>query len=250
MTSVNSLIPWSRFVALGDSLTEGVGDPVGRSLRGWADRLAASLKELNPELQYWNLARRGLTTLQVQETQLERARALQPDLVSIVVGMNDLLAAEFDANLYRNHLGEIAGPMAATGATLLMGTFPKQLPVLRLLPRHTARERRARLQAASDVVLELADRYGAECMDAAPEWRYTMAESSIDGCHPNARGHSHIARLGLAALCARAGVTEPPMADGAVWLSTSLGHLRWLASQGYLRRVPGGLIKRRPNNVG
>lgn len=244
MAPTQGQIPWSRFVALGDSLTEGVGDPVGRSLRGWADRLAASLTELNPELQYWNLARRGLTTRQIRETQLERALELKPDLVSIVAGMNDLLAPEFDADSYRGDLGEIASTLAATGATLLMGTFPKQLPVLRLLPRDIARERRARLQAASDVVLELADRYG-ECMDAVPEWRYTMAESSLDGCHPNARGHAHIARLGLSALCSRAGVTPPPMADGAAWLSTSLGHVRWLASQGYLRRAPGVLARRR-----
>ncbi|MFN2525517.1 MAG: SGNH/GDSL hydrolase family protein [Actinomycetota bacterium] len=238
-------IPWSRFVALGDSLTEGVGDPAGRSLRGWADRLADSLRALNPDLAYWNLGRRGLTTRQVRETQVERALGLEPDLVSIVAGMNDLLAPDFDPPTYRSELRAIAAKMAASGATLLMGTFPKELPILRVLPRGRGRERKERLQVASDVVLEVAAEYGAECMDAAPGWRYTMAECSIDGCHPNARGHAHIAELGFVALCRRAAITAPAMDHGnRSWVSTSFGHLRWLASQGYLRRAPELILRR------
>ena len=35
---------WKRYVALGDSFTEGVGDPrPGGRERGWADRVAESL---------------------------------------------------------------------------------------------------------------------------------------------------------------------------------------------------------------
>ncbi len=40
--------PWHRFVAIGDSYTEGVGDPEPRSLgglRGWADRVAEELSD-------------------------------------------------------------------------------------------------------------------------------------------------------------------------------------------------------------
>ncbi|WP_399211906.1 GDSL-type esterase/lipase family protein [Streptomyces sp. SLBN-31] len=49
-----------RFVALGDSLTEGVGDPAGNGWRGWAALLAGALAEADVELT--NLAVSGAQT--------------------------------------------------------------------------------------------------------------------------------------------------------------------------------------------
>src|SRR6187200_2440122 len=51
--------PWSRYVALGDSFTAGVGDPEPLSpggMRGWADRIAEELGEGRGEFGYANLA--------------------------------------------------------------------------------------------------------------------------------------------------------------------------------------------------
>ena len=42
-------MPFHRYVALGDSFAEGVGDPdpsAPNGLRGWADRVAAVLAQL------------------------------------------------------------------------------------------------------------------------------------------------------------------------------------------------------------
>lgn len=53
---------WNTYVALGDSFTEGVGDPDPtrpNGLRGWADRVAEQLAVDNPSLRYANLAIRG-----------------------------------------------------------------------------------------------------------------------------------------------------------------------------------------------
>src|SRR5207253_370719 len=72
---------YRRFVALGDSTTEGLVDiyPDGR-FRGWADRLAERLAELEPDLRYANLAVRGKRAHQVREDQLAPSLALRPDL--------------------------------------------------------------------------------------------------------------------------------------------------------------------------
>ena len=54
--------PWSRYVALGDSFTEGIGDPEPASPgghRGWADRVAEVLSQGTDDLAYANLAVRG-----------------------------------------------------------------------------------------------------------------------------------------------------------------------------------------------
>jgi lysophospholipase L1-like esterase len=58
--SAASVLPVRSFVALGDSFTEGVGDPYpDGTFRGWADRFAAQLAAASPGLRYANLAIRG-----------------------------------------------------------------------------------------------------------------------------------------------------------------------------------------------
>ena len=102
---------YRRFVALGDSTTEGLMDPLpdGSGFRGWADRLAELLAALEPELRYANLAVRGKLARQVRETQLEAALALEPDLVSLLSGLNDMLRRNVDVAAV---IGELDGMVA------------------------------------------------------------------------------------------------------------------------------------------
>ena len=99
--------PWRRYVAIGDSFTEGMVDVdprhEGRFL-GWADRLAAELagRTGGEELHYANLAIRGRKLDDVVGRQLEQALTMAPDLVSIVGGGNDILRPRVD-------LDDIAG---------------------------------------------------------------------------------------------------------------------------------------------
>src|SRR3712207_6066389 len=89
--------PWKRYGAIGDSITEGFGmDPVeGVEHLPWAARVARELARTRPALEYYNLAHRGLLTAQIVERQLERGLALEPDLVSIAAGPNDLVHPQF-----------------------------------------------------------------------------------------------------------------------------------------------------------
>ena len=66
---------YRRFVALGDSTTEGLVDPHpdGSGFRGWADRLAETLAVIEPDLRYANLAVRGKLARQVRAEQLDAA---------------------------------------------------------------------------------------------------------------------------------------------------------------------------------
>ena len=83
-----------RYVALGDSFTEGVGDPDPtrpNGLRGWADRVAEVLAARTDDFGYANLAIRGRKLDGILAEQLEPALALEPDLVTIYAGANDIL---------------------------------------------------------------------------------------------------------------------------------------------------------------
>lgn len=82
-----------RYVAIGDSFTEGVGDelPDG-SVRGWADLVAQGLADATGEaVEYANLAIRGRLLARIIAEQLEPAIALGPTLISFNGGGNDML---------------------------------------------------------------------------------------------------------------------------------------------------------------
>ena len=100
--SVACRVPTSylRYVALGDSQTEGLNDGDDRS--GSAAGRTGSPRPwratTSPDLRYANLAIRGCRARDVRERQLDAALALRPDLASVVVGMNDLLRHDYDAD--------------------------------------------------------------------------------------------------------------------------------------------------------
>lgn len=82
-----------RYVAIGDSFTEGVGDeqPDG-SVRGWADLVAQGLADAaGRPIQYANLAIRGRLLAPIIAEQLAPALALAPTLVTFNGGGNDML---------------------------------------------------------------------------------------------------------------------------------------------------------------
>ena len=89
---------FQRYVALGDSFTEGLNDEIGVDGRhlGWADRFAASVDAVYPGLLYANLAVRGKLIKEVVDEQVPAAIDLRPDLVTFAAGVNDALRRNFD----------------------------------------------------------------------------------------------------------------------------------------------------------
>src|SRR5699024_4374021 len=127
-----------RYVALGDSLSEGVGDipwPDGTP-RGWTDRLARLLAAHHGRIEYANLAVRGLKTGQIVEGQAAAARALEPDLLTITAGMNDLLRPRVDFAVLQNALVRLVEPFRGTPIVIVpIPDVSRVSPVGRLLAR-------------------------------------------------------------------------------------------------------------------
>jgi lysophospholipase L1-like esterase len=119
--------PWHRFVALGDSYTEGIGDPEPLSLggfRGWADRVAEELASSDPDFAYANLAIRGMLLKQILDRQLAPALSLKPDLVAVAAGGNDIIFKRGDPDKLAEKLDQAIGTLSATGATVLLFAGP------------------------------------------------------------------------------------------------------------------------------
>ncbi|MFJ8084710.1 SGNH/GDSL hydrolase family protein [Streptomyces sp. NPDC096205] len=220
-----------RFVALGDSLTEGVGDPVGDGWRGWAALLAGGLAE--ESVRFTNLAVSGAQTRDVVESQLPAALVLRPDLVSVVIGVNDTLRRSFDIHAVAARLDRVYAAFAAQGAVLLTACLPDPGAMLGL-PGALARPLARRQRAVNTAVHALSERHGAVHLHAAEgAWLTDRALWSADRLHPGERGHRQLA-VRFHALLAGAGLARGPAPSPAPEFPapTRAASLRWLATAG------------------
>ncbi|WP_307679370.1 SGNH/GDSL hydrolase family protein [Streptomyces sp. V4I2] len=219
--------PYTRYVAIGDSQTEGIGD--GDDLhgyRGWADRLAEILADGHPDFAYANLAVRGKVTAQIRAEQLGPALALKPDLVTVMAGMNDLVRPGFDAERVAGDIEEMFARLTESGARVATVTFPdlgKVSPLARrALPR--VLDLNARLCAA-------ANRHGVAVLDTFPH--PVTADPRLwspDRMHAGPLGHARIAS-GMACTLGLPGHDDwaaplPRLAPVSA-LRTASGDARW-----------------------
>ncbi len=121
-----------RFVAIGDSTTEGLVDvDPGGGWRGWADRLAAKLASVAEHpVEYANLAISGSRMADIR-TQLEPALEMAPDLLSITGGVNDLLGLRPNFGQIEQFYDEMFTIATAQGVAVITFTMPtsrKRIP--------------------------------------------------------------------------------------------------------------------------
>ncbi|RNL60494.1 SGNH/GDSL hydrolase family protein [Nocardioides marmoriginsengisoli] len=203
-------MPFHRYVALGDSFTEGVGDPApGRpnGLRGWADRVAEVLAT-QPGAEgfgYANLAIRGRKLEPIIADQIEPAIALAPDLVSIHAGANDVLRPRVDLDALAATYDDGVSRLAGTGARVVLFTIfdPGSSGIYAAL--------RGRMAIFNEHVREISDRHGTTLVDM---WRMRDGDHAevfdTDRMHLNAYGHQYIAFAVLEALGVAHDVAQLP----------------------------------------
>jgi lysophospholipase L1-like esterase len=193
---------WQRYVAVGDSFTEGVGDeaPDGK-LRGWADRFAAGLAENDHELDYANLAVRGRRIRSILIEQVPEALALQPDLISVVGGVNDVLRPSWSLLATADALEGGVARARRQGSDVLMITFGQPIRRSRLLG--VVQERMAEFR---DEILRIGNAHDCYVLDL---WHSDTFDDprlwSDDRLHLNPAGHQRVAWAALEAM----GVAAP-----------------------------------------
>ncbi|WP_179956990.1 SGNH/GDSL hydrolase family protein [Amycolatopsis anabasis] len=180
-----------RLVTLGDSFTEGVGDDdpaYPNGVRGWADRTAEQLAAREPELRYANLAIRGRLLRQVLAEQLEPALALEPDLVTLYAGGNDLMRPKVDIDGLAEDYDDAVARLVKTGATVVLFTGVDGVE------DRLFRKMRGRAAIYNEHVRGIAARHGALIVDM---WAMRQLRDrrlwAPDRLHLNALGHTEIA---------------------------------------------------------
>lgn len=223
---------WSRYVAIGDSFTEGMCDPdpecAGRFV-GWADRLASRLDEIaraeRIPFAYANLAVRGRKLDDVVGEQLDAALAMDPDLVSMVGGGNDILRPSVDLDGIAARLEDAVTRVRAAGADVLLATptDTRNAGLFKAL--------RGRHGIHTANVFSIAQRHDCYVLNlwgmaALRDWRMW----ADDRIHLTSEGHRRVAEGALLALGypAREGWDIPlEPAPPVARLHQLAGHLGW-----------------------
>lgn len=201
--SVTSPSPrWRRYVALGDSLTEGLWDAPEQPdrLRGWADQLAAVLSARRQAvgehpLEYANLAVRGRLLPTIVREQVPAALDLRPDLVSLVGGGNDVLRPTVDVDAIAADLESAVVTLRSLGIDVLLSTGMDSAdsPLIRAT--------RGRVAVLNSHVWSMARRHGAYVLDvwgmrSLRDWRMW----DEDRIHLTSEGHARVAQAAVVAL--------------------------------------------------
>ena len=253
MTTAPADPTYHRFVAVGDSWTEGVGDPDPdrpNGCRGWADRVAEVLATRTEDFGYANLAIRGRTVAEILAEQLEPALALRPDLLTLQGAGNDLLHLRVDIDDLVAAIDGATARAVAAGATVVLFTHGAAAsgPFSAL---------RGRIAVFNELVREVVDARGAVLVD---NWRIRDARDprywDVDRVHLSPLGHERAAAhvlqtLGIPHPLAPLGATDavrPSARDrlrgDADWVRTFLAP--WVHRRLTGRSLGDGITAKRP----
>ncbi|MFF9350660.1 SGNH/GDSL hydrolase family protein [Streptomyces sp. NPDC014734] len=191
------------YAAIGDSFTEGVGDPgPDGTYVGWADRFAVLLADQLPDpdaatstegpthadFRYANLAVRGRLLDQIVEEQVPRARELAPDLVTFCAGGNDIIRPGTDPDDVAERFERAVAELARSVGTVMVttGFDTRGVPVLRHL--------RGKIATYTAHVRSIADRYDCPVLDL---WSLRSVQDrrawDDDRLHLSPEGHTRVA---------------------------------------------------------
>jgi lysophospholipase L1-like esterase len=197
-----------RYVAVGDSTMEGLGETVeGFPPGGWPRRVADGLQAVNPALQFFNLGKRYLTSRQVRETQLARALELKPDLVALVAGGNDMFTETFRSEETESELELMIGELLNAGATVYTCSNWDVIRAPGVLTDQVKDFLRDRFYALNAAIRSVAARHADDpgfVFDDMERYDAGLdpANYSSDGQHVNSRGFAVVAADVLESLAA------------------------------------------------
>ncbi len=171
-------------VALGDSITNGRGEPWrGVPAQSWGQWVAEAL-----ELPFTKLARDGARTAELLREQAPRLRGPY-DLACLYAGVNDARSLDWDPAAFARDLDALAAAAGAAAQRLLICTLPADLGRPSCAPKAAEASAIVREVAAARHALVVG-------LDDLRGRRFVLP----DAVHPNAVGQVEIAARALAVL--------------------------------------------------
>jgi lysophospholipase L1-like esterase len=148
-----------------------------------------------------NLGVVGLTLHHALQVDLPVALDAHPNLVTVWLAVNDLLAGAPLAG-YRADLHVLVSRLRATGARVLVGNLPNLTLVPAAAPR-LGPDPSGTLAAWNAAIADEARATGATLVDLYSNWQEIAAHPEYigpDGLHPSVAGYARLAQIFAAAL--------------------------------------------------
>lgn len=179
-----------KYVALGDSLTAGVG------VKNYQETLpyliSKNLEKNNSNISLINLAKSGATTRNVIESQLPAAIAENPDFITVFIGVNDIHGLISQEEFKNNYVKIISKLSSGTSARIVIINLPylgsnklAYFPYNYLLDLRT--------KQFNFIIESIAQRYSVRQVDLYNKSRNVFAENpmlySEDQFHPSFEGY-------------------------------------------------------------
>jgi acyl-CoA thioesterase I len=176
------------YVALGDSTGAGVGARDG----GYVARLYKRLLERRPESKLSNLCISGATTADLLRSQLDRGVALNPDLVTVGIGINDIGHGLTLEQFSRNYEQILSTLKEKTHARIVVSNLPDVSSAPRI-PGPLRSEYQRQIEQFSERLGEIANRHGVTVFDIHSITKAELPSHpeyfSSDGFHPSDQGY-------------------------------------------------------------
>src|SRR5688500_6317825 len=176
------------YVALGDSTGSGVGARNG----GYVARLFKRIEERRPGSQLSNLCVSGASTVDVMRGQLDRGVAMNPDLVTLGIGVNDIGHGVSLDQFSKNYEQILSTLKERTRARIVVSNFPDVSTAPRI-PASMRTEYQRQIVQFSRRLEDIASRHGVTIFDL---YTFTTEELALhteyfssDGFHPSDEGY-------------------------------------------------------------
>jgi len=182
----------TTYVAVGDSTGAGMGASRG----GYPERLAERLGRAGLPVQLVNLCYPGARAVDALRLQLPRALANHPRLVTVGIGINDVLR-HTELSSFARSLDELAQALRSSGARVLLVNVPDLARSPRAVMDEPPAELRARVRQVNRAVAEVAARYRFDLVDlfaAGAEVYGAQGTLSLDLLHPTDEGYDRWAK--------------------------------------------------------
>src|SRR5829696_6457906 len=176
------------YVALGDSTGAGVGAREG----GYVPRLFKRIAERRPESKLSNLCVSGATTVDLLRGQLEQGVAMNPDLVTVGIGINDIGHGLTLEQFSKNYEEILSTLKEKTQAQIVVTNLPDVSSAPRI-PNAFRSEYQRQIDQFCKRLEEIANRHGVIVFDV-----YTITKDELpshpeyfsnDGFHPSDAGY-------------------------------------------------------------
>jgi len=188
MTTGNRASPLV-YVALGDSTGIGLG---ARDGGGYVDQLFARIEQKRPGSTLLNLSVAGATTADVINRQITQLDGTRATLVTICIGVNDLLRGR-EAKQFAENYETLVAKLRQPGRLIVITTLPDvaSAPEMQGIADDSLRSRLEQFNKAIEAIagrhgVPLADLYklSGEMVGSRPEF------FSSDGLHPSDMGYA------------------------------------------------------------